>query len=68
MAELKDQLSLLGRNTEYKQDYSPDVLGLLIINIPEMIIGYDLIVPNLRVVSYYWSARFRGDTHCLSAR
>ena len=26
MAELKDQLSLLGRNTEYKQDYAPHVL------------------------------------------
>ena len=23
MAELKDQLSLLGRKTEYKQDYAP---------------------------------------------
>ena len=26
MAELKDQLSLLGRKTEYKQDYAPEVL------------------------------------------
>ena len=28
MAELKDQLSLLGRKTEYKQDYAPEVLRL----------------------------------------
>lgn len=26
MTELKDQLSLLGRKTEYKQDYAPEVL------------------------------------------
>lgn len=26
MEELKDQLSLLGRTTEYKQDYAPEVL------------------------------------------
>ena len=26
MSELKDQLSLLGRKTEYKQDYAPEVL------------------------------------------
>lgn len=26
MTELKDQLHLLGRKTEYKQDYAPDVL------------------------------------------
>ena len=26
MAELKDQLSLLGRKTEYKQYYAPEVL------------------------------------------
>ena len=25
MSELKDQLSLLGRKTEYKQDYAPEV-------------------------------------------
>ena len=24
MTELKDQLSLLGRKTEYKQDYAPE--------------------------------------------
>ena len=47
MTELKDQLSLLGRKTEYKQDYAPEVLKLLIISIPRMIIGYVLIVRNL---------------------
>ena len=26
MTELKEQLSLLGRKTEYKQDYAPEVL------------------------------------------
>ena len=26
MSELKEQLSLLGRKTEYKQDYAPEVL------------------------------------------
>ena len=26
MAKLEDQLSLLGRKTEYKQDYAPEVL------------------------------------------
>ena len=26
MTELKDQLSLLGRKTEYRQDYAPEVL------------------------------------------
>ena len=26
MTELKDQLTLLGRKTEYKQDYAPEVL------------------------------------------
>ena len=26
MSELKEQLSLLGRSTEYKQDYAPEVL------------------------------------------
>ena len=26
MSELKDQLSLLGRKTEYKQEYAPEVL------------------------------------------
>lgn len=47
MTELKDQLSLLGRKTEYKQDYAPEVLEALIISIPRMIIGYVLIVRNL---------------------
>lgn len=27
MTELKDQLSLLGRKTEYKQDYAPEEIG-----------------------------------------
>ncbi len=41
MTELKDQLSLLGRKTEYKQDYAPEVLEeLLIISIWKMTIGY----------------------------
>lgn len=26
MTELKEQLSLLGRKTEYRQDYAPEVL------------------------------------------
>ena len=26
MTELKDQLSLLGRKTEYRQNYAPEVL------------------------------------------
>lgn len=27
MTELKDQLSLLGRKTEYRQDYAPRSIG-----------------------------------------
>ena len=44
MTELKDQLSLLGRKTEYKQDYAPEVLEAL-----KMIIGYVLTARNLQV-------------------
>ena len=55
MAELKDQLSLLGRKTEYKQDYAPEVLeafdnkhpGMLVVKrFPVMIIGYVSTVRN----------------------
>ena len=40
MTELKDQLSLLGRKTEYKQDYAPEVLEHSTTNIPVTITGY----------------------------
>lgn len=46
MTELKDQLTLLGRKTEYKQDYAPEVLEAFDNKHPEMIIGYALIVRN----------------------
>lgn len=44
MSELKDQLSLLGRKTEYKQDYAPEVLEAFDNKHPEMITGYVSIV------------------------
>lgn len=34
MAKLEDQLSLLGRKTEYKQDYAPEVLEAFDNNAP----------------------------------
>ncbi len=49
MTELKDQLSLLGRKTEYKQDYAPEVLEASIISIRKMITGYVSTAPNLQV-------------------
>lgn len=49
MTELKDQLSLLGRKTEYKQDYAPEVLEAFDNKHPEMIIGYVLTARNLQV-------------------
>ena len=46
MAELKDQLSLLGRKTEYKQDYAPEVLEAFDNKHPEN--DYVSTVPNLQ--------------------
>ena len=47
MAELKDQLSLLGRKTEYKQDYAPEVLEAFDNKHPENDY-YVSTVPNLQ--------------------
>lgn len=49
MTELKDQLSLLGRKTEYKQDYAPEVLEAFDNKHPEMIIGYVLTARSSQV-------------------
>ena len=48
MAELKDQLSLLGRKTEYKQDYAPEVLEAFDNKHPKMTTGYVSTVLNLQ--------------------
>ena len=47
MTELKEQLSLLGRKTEYKQDYAPEVLEAFDNNILRMITGYVSTVRSL---------------------
>ena len=47
MAKLEDQLSLLGRKTEYKQDYAPEVLEAFDNSILKMIIGYVSIALSL---------------------
>lgn len=47
MSELKDQLSLLGRKTEYKQDYAPEVLEAFENKHPGMITGYVSIARSL---------------------
>ena len=44
MTELKDQLSLLGRKTEYRQDYAPEVLEAT--SIPAMTTGCVSTAPN----------------------
>ena len=36
----KEGLQSLGKKTEYRQDYAPEVLKLLKTSIPAMIIGY----------------------------
>ena len=46
MTELKDQLSLLGRKTEYKQDYAPEVLEAFVL------------LPDSRTLPKYVSATF----------
>ena len=66
MTELKDQLSLLGRKTEYKQDYAPEVLEAFDNKHPE--IGYVstarssqvcVPLPDNRTLPKYVSATFR---------
>lgn len=67
MTELKDQLSLLGRKTEYKQDYAPEVLEAFDNKHPEMITGYVstarssqvcVLLPDSRTLPKYVSATF----------
>ena len=66
MTELKDQLSLLGRKTEYKQDYAPEVLEAfdnkhpendywVRFNCPEFCVP----LPDNRTLPKYVSATFR---------
>lgn len=47
--ERKDELTILGKKTEYKQDYAPEVLESFVNKHPGMIIGCVSIVPNLPV-------------------
>ena len=49
MTELKDQLSLLGRKTEYKQDYAPEVLEAFDNKHPENDYGYVLTARSSQV-------------------
>lgn len=49
MTELKDQLSLLGRKTEYKQDYAPEVLEAFDNKHPENDYWVRFNCPNLQV-------------------
>ena len=53
MVELKDQLSLLGGKTEYKQDYAPEVLEAFDNKHPE----------NDYWVRFNWATGFCRDTH-----
>lgn len=47
--ERKDELTILGKNTVYKQDYAPEVLEAFVNKHPEMIIGYVSIALSLPV-------------------
>ena len=74
MTELKDQLSLLGRKTEYKQDYAPEVLEAFTSLCPitgqpdfaEIRISY---IPDIKMVEskslklYLFSFRSHGAFH-----
>ena len=70
MAELKDQLSLLGRKTEYKQDYAPEVLEAFDNKHPEndywVRFSY---IPDIKMVEskslklYLFSFRSHGAFH-----
>ena len=72
--ERKDELTLLGSKTEYRQDYAPEVLESFVNKHPGNII---LPVLGLRpekgqfifyqFVSYYRTARFCGNPYLLPA-
>ena len=66
MTELKDQLSLLGRKTEYRQNYAPEVLEAFDNKHPEIRICY---IPDVKMVEskslklYLFSFRNHGAFH-----
>ena len=62
--ERKDELTLLGSKTEYRQDYAPEVLESFVNKHP----GNDYWVRfNCQFVSYYRTARFCGNPYLLPA-
>ena len=69
MAELKDQLSLLGRKTEYKQDYAPEVLEAFDNKHPENDYWVRFNCPDIKMVEskslklYLFSCRSHGAFH-----
>ena len=75
MTELKDQLSLLGRKTEYKQDYAPEVLEAFDNKHPENDYWVRFNCPECckkiikqNLIRHYRTAGFCGNTYQLHSR
>ena len=69
MTELKEQLSLLGRKTEYKQDYAPEVLEAFDNKHPENDYWVRFNCPEFTsLCPHNRTAGFCGNTYQLPAR
>ena len=64
----KEGLQSLGKKTEYRQDYAPEVLESFVNSTPGMIIGYVSTVRNHEFVSHYGATRFCRNPYQLYSR
>lgn len=66
--ERKDELTLLGTKTEYRQDYAPEVLESFVNKHPGNDYWVRFNCPEFTsLVSYYRTARFCGNPYLLPA-